>query len=204
MPDPSDSTGTAAPGPDYPSDYYGVEGTWDSDGNWQGGTIRNPYQNVPIPGSLDPSQLLPHQAQTGGPATLAPSQEQVEHLYQSRNTLLESITYLQYSQTAADILQNLPTVITMANAVVHGDAHWDDHLADACRTWIATDASAGTEEQFQHARDQVLNAAQDLAAQTQSWIDHPDVMNQSIQGGTALAHLAQVATEAHQHLQPAQ
>jgi uncharacterized damage-inducible protein DinB len=191
--------------PDYPNDYYGAEGTWDSDGNWQGGTLRNPYQNLPIPKDLDPSQVLPHQAPHGGGAgVLAPSQEQLQHLYDTRNTLLESITNLQYSTETADILQNLPTVITMANAVVHGDAHWDDHLADACRTWIATDASAGTDEQFRHARDQVVGAAQDLAAHTQQWIDHPNTMNQAIQGGNALAAMAQVANDAHQHLQPAQ
>lgn len=191
--------------PDYPSDYYGAEGTWDSDGNWQGGTLRNPHQNIPIPRNLDPSQVLPQQPpHGGGSGTLALSPEQLQHLYETRNTLLESITNLQYSADAADILQNLPTVITMANAVVHGDAHWDDRLADACRTWIGTDASAGTEEQFQHARDQILSTAQDLAAHIQQWIDHPDAMNQSIQGGNALATMAQVAADAHQHLQPAQ
>jgi hypothetical protein len=188
---------------DYPNDYYGAEGTWDSDGNWQGGTLRNPHQNIPIPKNLDPNQLLPPHEQQQAPGTLAPSQGQVQHLYDTRNTLLESISLLQYSQDAASILQNLPTVITMANAVVHGDAHWDDRLGDACRTWIGTQADAGTEEQFHHARDQVLDSAQQLVGMIQHWLDYPDVMNQSIQGGNALAHLAQVTAEAHQHLQPA-
>jgi hypothetical protein len=63
-----------------PPDYYGAEGTWDSAGHWQGGTLHNPLHDVPIPGSLDPHQLLPHhnQAPVHNPAAL--SQHQIDQL----------------------------------------------------------------------------------------------------------------------------
>jgi hypothetical protein len=186
-----------------PPDYYGVEGTFDSSGHFQSGTIHNPYHDIPIPGSLDPSQLLPHQGQPQGTSMLPLSHTQIEHLYQARQQLTEAISLLQYSGTAADILQNLPTVLTIANAVVHADASWESELATACHTWIGTQADAGTEEQFQHARDQVIQAAWVVAGDVDQWITQNDQIMFSAQGSMALQQLAQTATSAHQQLQPA-
>lgn len=185
-----------------PKDYWGAEGTWDEQGHWKGGTIHNPIHDVPIPGSLDPSQVLPHGNQPHGTGLMALTQDQLQHLYAARQQLTEAISLLQYSSTTADILQNLPTVLTIANSVVHADASWDAHLADACRTWIGTQAEAGSDEQFQHARDAVIQAGWVVAGDVDQWIHQNDQIMMSTQGSIALQQLAHEADAAHVQLQP--
>lgn len=183
-----------------PNDYWGVEGTWDSDGHWQGGTVHNPIHDVPIPGSLDPSQVLPHGSHTPH-TTLSPlTQHQVTNLQQSRTLLSEALGYLQQSSSADDIIYNLPTVLTIANTAVHGHAEWEHSLADACRAWVATEPAAGTEEQFHHARDQVVTAGWQMFGEIDQWLHQNDQIMMSVQGSTALQQLAHVANTAHQQL----
>jgi hypothetical protein len=187
-----------------PDDYYGVEGTWDSSGHWQGGTIHNPLHDVPIPGSLDPDQLLPHHDEHGqqhNPGAL--SQHQIDALYHSRNLLSEAISLLQNSSDTAAILQNLPTVLTIANSMVKGDHDWEQNLADACRTWIGTQADAGTDDQFHHARDAVVNAGWQVFGETDQWLHQNDAIMMATQGDMALQQLAHTAANAHLQLHPA-
>ena len=183
-----------------PSDYYGVEGTWDEQGHWKGGTIHNPLHDVPIPGSLDPSQVLPHHDQPHGPNMLALTHDQVQHLYSARQQLSEAITLLDSSTTADEIVQNLPTVLTIANAVVHADAHWEDQLASSAHLWIGTQSDAGTEDQFHQARNDVVHAAWQLFGETDQWLHQNDQIMMSTQGSMALQQLAASADAAHQHL----
>jgi len=183
-----------------PADYYGVEGTWDEHGHWKGGTIHNPLHDVPIPGSLDPSQVLPHHDAPHGPNMLALTHDQQQHLYTARTQLTEAISYLQSSSTPAEILHNLPTVLTIANSVVHADAHWEEHLAQSAHTWIGTGEDAGTEAQFHQARDEVINAAWQVFNEIDQWLRQNDQIMMSTQGSMALQHLATSANSAHQHL----
>ncbi|HKC28702.1 MAG TPA: hypothetical protein VKB75_11890, partial [Jatrophihabitans sp.] len=86
-----------------PHDYWGVEGTVDEQGHWKGGTLHNPIHDVPIPGSLDPSQVLPHGNQAPhGAGLMALTHEQLQHLYAARQQLTEAISLLQYSSTPTD------------------------------------------------------------------------------------------------------
>lgn len=190
-------------GPQYPSDYWGVEGTFDSDGHWQGGKIRDPYQNIPIPRSLDPSQVLPHGSGPTHPGAMPLSEHQVAQLHQGRTLLSEAIGSLQSATTAEDIVYQLPTVLTIANSLVFGTDGWDDHLAEACRTWIATEPTAGTEEQFHHARDAVIAAGWQVFADVDQWLAQNDAIMFSAQGDMALQQLASAATDAHLQLHPA-
>jgi len=183
-----------------PKDYWGVEGTWDENGHWHGGTIHNPIHDVPIPGSLDPSQVLPHQQAPGGTAPAPLSHQQVEHLYAARQQLSEALSLLEYSSTAADVVQNLPTVLTIANSVVQLDGTWEHNLAEACRTWIGTDPGAGTDEQFHHARDEVVRAGYELFGEIEQWLHQNDSIMFSTQGNMALQQLAHMAASAHQQL----
>jgi hypothetical protein len=185
-----------------PSDYYGVEGTWDEHGNWKGGTIHNPLHDVPIPGSLDPSQVLPHHSGPAGPNLMALTEHQKQHLYATRQQLTEAISLLQNATTREEIVQHLPTVLTIGNAVVHGDAHWEHQLATSCHTWIGTQPDAGTDDQFHQARDAVIHAAWQLSGEVDRWIHQNDQIMMSTQGSIALQHLATEADRAHLLLHP--
>ena len=183
-----------------PKDYWGVEGTWDENGHWHGGTIHDPIHDVPIPGSLDPSQVLPHQQDPAGPAMMPLSHDQVNHLYQARQQLSEALMLLQNSSTPAEVVQNLPTVLTIANSVVQLDGSWEHHLAEACRSWIATEAGAGTDDQFHHARDEVGRAGWALFGEIDQWLHQNDQIMFATQGNLALQQLALVADTALQGL----
>jgi hypothetical protein len=186
-----------------PKDYWGVEGTWDSDGNWHGGTVHNPIHDVPIPGSLDPSQVMPHTGHAPQGVLDPLSHTQVENLHHSKNLLSEAIMNLTQAQTPDEIIYNLPTVLTIANSTVYGQADWEHSLADACRTWVATEPGAGTAEQFHHARDEVVAQGWQLFGEIDQWLHQNDQIMMSAQGNLALQQLAYVAATTHQHLQPA-
>jgi hypothetical protein len=185
-----------------PQDYWGVEGTWDSDGNWHGGTVHNPIHDVPIPGSLDPSQVLPHGSHAPG-TTLSPlSHTQVENLHHSKTLLSEAIMNLQSAQTADEIIYNLPSVLTVANAAVYGQSDWEHNLAASCRTWVATEPANGTDDQFHRARDELVAAGWTIFNDIEQWLHQNDQIMYSSQGNMALQQLAQVADAAHHQLQP--
>lgn len=192
----------SVPNLQLPDDYYGIEGTWDENGHWKGGTVHNPLHDVPIPGSLDPSQVLPHHDQPHGPNLLALTHNQVDHLHAARQQLSEAIMLLTSSSTPEEIVQNLPTVITIANSVVHADGHWEDHLAASAHTWIGTAADAGTEAQFHQSRDEVVQAAWQLFGEIDQWLHQNDQIMMSTQGSIALQQFAGVANQAHTHLHP--
>jgi hypothetical protein len=183
-----------------PKDYWGAEGTFDENGHWHGGTIHNPIHDVPSPGSLDPSQVLPHQQGPAGPTMMALSHDQVSHLHSARQQLSEALSLLEYSATTAEVVQNLPTVLTIANSAVQLDGTWEHNLADACRTWIATEPGAGTDDQFHHARDEVVRAGYALFAEIDQWLHQNDQIMFATQGNIALQQLAHVAATAHQGL----
>jgi hypothetical protein len=186
-----------------PNDYWGAEGTWDSDGNWHGGTIHNPIHDVPIPASLDPSQAMPH-GHAPHVARDPLSQIQVDNLHHSKTMLSEAIMSLQSAHTAADVIQHLPTVLTVANSAVYGQADWDQALAEACRTWIATQADAGTEDQFHQARDEVVAGGWAVFGEIDQWLHQNDQIMMFTQGATSLQQLANQASTAHQELHAAQ
>ena len=133
------------------------------------------------------------------PAVLAAAR--VEQLRSDREWLRSAISTLQASVTAADIVANLPIVLTAANGLVHGtDGHWDHRLAATCRDWIATSAAVGAAvgaaQQLRAARDAVAAAADPIAAVVDDWIVRGDALAPATEGADALDHLARVAAAA--------
>ncbi len=125
--------------------------------------------------------------------------QRAEELCADRNLLLAAVAALQTSRRAVDIVTNLPTVLTLANGVVHGmDGQWDHRLARTCRDWIAS-RSADPHE-LADARDEVVAAALPVALQVDDWIARGDALVVVAEGAIALLHLAHVAARALPHL----
>jgi hypothetical protein len=185
-----------------PKDYWGAEGTWDSAGNWKGGEVHNPIHDVPIPASLDPSQLKPHSGHAPHGAQDPLSQLQIDNLHHAKTHLSDAIANLQSAYAPAEVVHNLSNVLTIANSAVYGQADWDHALAEACRTWIATEPDAGREEQFHHARDEVVAGGWLVFGEIDQWLHQNDQIMMFTQGATALQQLAYTATTAHVQLQP--
>jgi hypothetical protein len=185
---------------EYPGDGWGAEGTWDSSGQWQGGTVHDPYLNVPIPGSLDPAQVAAHHEATQSHHAPA-SDDQKHHLHVGVGATADAIANLAQSSDPEMIIAAIGHVLAHANATVYGEmGGWDQTLSAAATEWAQTLSHGGTPEQFHTARDVIVNAGYAFVAQGQQWTQHPDAVNLEFQGPLALAELGQAADAAHRDL----
>jgi hypothetical protein len=127
--------------------------------------------------------------------------QRVDELRADRNQLLAAIATLDTSRHVVDIAANLPTVLTLANGVVHGAGqgragHWDLPLAVICRDWIATRAERCDPHRLVDARGEVAAAALPVALKVTDWIERADALALAAEGAACLRHLAGVAAHA--------
>lgn len=127
------------------------------------------------------------------------SPEQAELLRARHQELTGAIWFLQSATAGPQILEHVPTVLAHANAVL-GTGDWEDHLASAYGSWVGTSMTAGTDEQFQRARDQIAHAAVQLAVDVEQWIALNDATMLRSAGPTALHRLAVSAAAAYEYL----
>ena len=127
--------------------------------------------------------------------------QRVEELCADRDQLLAAIATLDTSRHVADIVANLPTVLTLANGVVHGAGQgragqWDHQLAVTCRDWIATRADCCDPHRLADARGEVATAALPVAVKVNDWMQRADARALAVEGTACLQHLARVAAHA--------
>ena len=131
--------------------------------------------------------LAPWREDVPNPAHL--SARRAEELRADRGRLLAAVATLETSRRPVDICANLPTVLTLANGVVHGlDGQWDHRLAATCRDWIGIRSS--DPGQLADARDEVAAAALPIALQVDDWVARGDALAIVAEGAIALRHLA--------------
>src|SRR5262249_47425020 len=115
--------------------------------------------------------------------------------------LSDAIWLLAGSTAIGDVLQNLPVILARANATVNGTGgEWEVHLANTYNNWITTEFNAGTDDQFERARDQLVRAGWQFAAEIKAWVELNDLANFTAQGRVALHRLARTSDAAYQYL----
>jgi len=128
------------------------------------------------------------------------TEDQVAYLVEARKDLNDAIWYLTAATAGPEILQSITTLLTRANSVVNGSDDWEGHIAASYNTWLGTPMSSGSDEQFQRARNEIAQAATQLAADIGQWIEYNDATTLSTQGLVAMHRLAIAADAAHEYL----
>ncbi|HSV68288.1 MAG TPA: hypothetical protein VLJ59_20665 [Mycobacteriales bacterium] len=112
----------------------------------------------------------------------------------------DALWYLESAATPDEVLQNVATVLSLANALVRGE-EWDDAIAAEYHAWAALGAQAGEPEQFTAARDQLVQDCWQLDGLARSWLDQPvDEATLAARCAPGLAELAHGSAAARAHL----